>query len=92
MNRVIDFKEALKYPLTSVPLNIAHPDGSGRCTQKSKLTDIIIEKAVLADQTRMPLKESVIAYLIDLMALIHARHETPCTYEDLIMHLMQLIP
>ena len=28
MNRVIDFKEALKYPLTSVPLNIAHPDGS----------------------------------------------------------------
>ena len=81
-NRLIDFKEALKYPLTSVPLNIAHPDDSRRCTQKSKLTDIIIEKAVLTDQTRMPPEESVV---IDLMALIHARHETPRTYEDLII-------
>ena len=40
----------------------------------------------------MPPKESVIAYLIDLMALIHASQETPHTFENLVMHLMQLIP
>ena len=41
-NRLINFEEALKYPLHTVPLCLAHPDGSMRKTSKSKLVDCII--------------------------------------------------
>ena len=40
-NRNIDFQTALQYPLTSVPLPLANPDGTKRISTKSKLTKII---------------------------------------------------
>ena len=40
--KVIDFEEALKHPLSSVPLSLANPDGSCRSIAKSKLQNIIL--------------------------------------------------
>ena len=35
LNRKIDMQAALKFPLSAVPLSLAHPDGSRRTTDKS---------------------------------------------------------
>ena len=41
--KTINFKETLSYPLSPVPLSLAHPDGTRRSTTKSALTDILIK-------------------------------------------------
>ncbi len=41
--QVIDFHKALKYPLSSVPLSLANPDGRRRATTESKLQSIILD-------------------------------------------------
>ena len=38
--RTINFKAALEYPLSSVPLALANPDRSRRVTKKSQLMEI----------------------------------------------------
>ena len=38
----IDLVSTLSFPLHPVPLSLANPDGSKRCTQKSKLLEIFI--------------------------------------------------
>ena len=40
--QLIDFNKALEFPLCHVVFNLSNPNGSGRSTQKSKLTEIII--------------------------------------------------
>ena len=61
----------LKYPLCSVPLNIANADGSRRITVKSKLNEIIMKKSALIDhETEMPTRNDVFDYIVDLMALV----------------------
>ena len=42
--KVTDFEKALEYPLCSVPLSLANPDGSCRATTKSKLLEVIVKK------------------------------------------------
>ena len=39
--QVIDFKEALKYPLSLIPLSLSFPDSTKRSPAKSSLTKII---------------------------------------------------
>ena len=90
--RLIDFQKALSYPLCSVPLSLANPDGSRRTTQKSKLSDVIYENSVVLECGDLPPKTSVIAYLVDLMALIRTQTKTPATYEELALKLFMAIP
>ena len=42
--KVIDFEKALEYPVCSVLLSLAYPDGSCRATTKSKLLEVIVKK------------------------------------------------
>ena len=90
--RLIDFQKALSYPLCSVPLSLANPDRSRRTTQKSKLSDVIYENSVVLECGDLPPKTSVIAYLVDLMALIRTQTRTPATYEELALQLFMAIP
>ena len=89
---LISFQKALSYPLCSVPLSLANPDGSRRTTQKSKLSDVIYENSVVLEFGDLPPKTSVIAYLVDLMALIRTQTRTPATYEELALQLFMTIP
>ena len=90
--RLIDVQKALSYPLCSVPLSLANPDGSCRTTQKSKLSDVIYENSVVLECGDLPTKTSVIAYLVDLMAMIRTQTRTPATYEELALRLFMAIP
>ena len=42
--KMIDFEKALEYPLCSILLSLANPDGSPRSTTKSKLLEVITQK------------------------------------------------
>ena len=60
--------------------------------QKSKLSDVIYENSVVLECGDLPPKTDVIAYLIDLMALIRTQTRTPARYEELTLHLFMAIP
>ena len=61
-------------------------------TQKSKLSDVIYENSVVLECGDLPPKTSVIAYLVDLMALIRTQTSTPAMYEELTLQLFMTIP
>ena len=65
-----DFNKALEFLLCPIDLNLSNPDGSRRSTQKSKLTEIIIRDSTLMDHAEFSQKYEVIAYVVDLMALV----------------------
>ena len=56
--------------LCLTPTNLAHSDGSKRKTNKSELTDILLNSR--RQKTRYPRKQDVITYIVDLMAMIQA--------------------
>ena len=64
LNRKIDMQAALKFPLSAVPLSLAHPNGSRRTTDKSVFTDILVEECG-PERTQYPQKQGVLAYLIE---------------------------
>ena len=90
--QLIDFNKALEFPLCPVDLNLSNPDGSRRSTQKSKLTEIIIQELTLMNNAEFPQKSEVIAYVVDLMALVRTITNIPGTYEELTFQLIRLLP
>ena len=80
----VGFENALRYPLSPMPLSIATPDGERHEATKSKLMDVILKK------TRNPPKppKSVIAIkkqkpsalVVDLIAVIRTMTELSQTY------------
>ena len=56
-------------------------------TQKSKLSDVIYENSVVLECVDLPPKTDVIAYLVNLMALIRTQTKTHATYEELALQL-----
>ena len=93
--QVIDFEKALKYPLSSVPLSLANPDGARRTTAKSKLQGIILDHCsnpVGHPIETLPDKRNVSAFLIDMMAVIRTLTEIPENYEDLTWKFMKALP
>ena len=90
--KLIDFETALSYPLCSVPLSLLSPDGCRRATQKSKLMEIILNNSETLESDQMPPKDSVIAYVVDLMALVRVQSNIPVTYEELSLQLFKSIP
>ena len=94
--KVIDFEKALRYPLYPVPLCLAHPDGSRRTTAKSKFMEVILSYCNSSIDpkelgTRVP-KDSVSAYLVDLMALIRTVPGLCDTYQELTFKLIDMLP
>jgi hypothetical protein len=84
--KVINFENALEYPLCSVPLSLACPGGTPRKTAKSKLLDVLRKRCRLPLthlRENQPQKGSVAAFIIDLMANIRMITGIPETYEDL---------
>ena len=67
-SREINLKEVLSYELCSVPIALAHPDGSLRETAKSTLMNLL-EKEVTC-KSSLPPSQLPTACLIDAMALI----------------------
>lgn len=67
-NRDINLKEVLSYELCSVPIALAHPDGSLRKTAKSTLMPLL-EKDITCSSS-LPTSQFPTACLIDAMALI----------------------
>ena len=51
-----------------------------------------MESASAVVEQEYPDKENVSAYLIDLMALIRARHTTPPTFKEVAIHIIDTIP
>ena len=86
----IDFEQALKYPLHSLPLCIAFPDGARRTTPKSKFMEVILlcsNGPTYPKEVHLPEKTTT-TYLVDLMALIRTMHGLFDTYHDLAMKLL----
>ena len=91
-NRVIDFNMALECPLSPGPLDIANAGGSRRITAKSKLNEIMKNSSLIDQETEIPTKNDVSAYVVDLMALVRTQCIMPLTYEDLVLQVIGAIP
>ena len=86
--QVIDFEKALKYPLSSIHLSLANPDGARRTTAKSKLQGIQLDHCsnpVGRPKETLPDKRNVSAFIRTLM-------EIPENYEDLTWKFMKVLP
>ena len=84
--QVIDFAKALEYPLGSVPISLANPDGSRRVTSKSKLLKVILKHCnsqILHPRESQPPRQLVSAVVIDMMACLRTVTQIPDTYEEL---------
>ena len=91
----IDFDHALKYPLSHIPLSLAHPDGSHRTTSKSKLYDAILDEespAVLNPQTGISNSQGNSAFVIDLIASLRTMTQIPETYEGIADRFVKSLP
>ena len=88
-----DFEKALRYPLYSVPLCLAHPDGSRRSSSKSKLLDIIITDPTSITETPTTIIREQSAFVLDMIAQIRSCiTNLPDTYEEFILKFLQTIP
>ena len=88
LNQPIDMDEALKYPLSEVPLSIAHADGSRRKTNKSLLYDV----AFNSSQITTTISEGKSVYILDLAAQIRSIVSIPETFEELALKIYKDIP
>ena len=65
-------EEVLSYELASVPISLAHPDGSLRKTAKNVLLSILEEDEIA--EPRLPKRHGIsVTHIIDGMALVQAR-------------------
>ena len=87
----IDINEALKYPLSPVPLSLAHADGERRKTNKSSLYDYAISSS---QTTCSPneINDGKKAYILDLAAIMRSITKTPDTFEALSLKVLNDIP
>ena len=86
--QVIDFKEALKYPLAPILLSLGFPDGTKRSPAKSSLMKIIDYAQVVEDSAYT----NVDAYIVDLMAGIRVVGIFLTVEELLINRKLSIIP
>ena len=91
----INFPHALMHPLCTIPLSVANADGSKRTTAKSKLLDEITKNTqsnLNHQKENQPAKNSVSAFVVDLMAGIRQLTGIPETYEDFTWKSLKSIP
>ena len=87
----IDYKEALKYPLSPIPQSLSHADGFKRSNKKSQVNDIIA-KHRSSEFISPPCGNSSVAYIVDIMALIRTFKTIPDTYESLAWKITKSVP
>ena len=90
-NQPIDFEYALTFPLTPIPLSLAHPDGTRRTTPKSALMKVFDNYQNLSTITTLPAKDGN-TFLIDLMALIRTISPIPDTYAQFATAIFSRLP
>ena len=81
---------ALKYPLSPVPLSIAHADGQKRKINKSELYKHALDPS-LSPVTRESSCGSHI-YILDLAAALRSTVNIPMAFEDLAVQILNSIP
>ena len=86
--KVVNFEDALKYPLSSVPLSISFPDGSKRNTEKSNIMDFL----ELPEPSCTTLPTTTTDYIIDVMAQIRSVTQIPSTFEELTLEVFKIHP
>ena len=79
----------MKYPLSEVPLSIAHGDGSRRKTNKSALFDVVLNATYSV--TTNAVKEGIEVYILDLAAQIRSTINIPKTFEELALRIFKEI-
>ena len=88
-----DFEKALRYSVYSVPLCLAHPDGSRRSNSKNKLLDIIITDPTSITETPTTIIREQSTFVLDMIAQIRSCiTNLPDTYEEFILKFLQTIP
>ena len=90
LNSPIDMEEALKYPLSPVPLALAHADGQRRKTNKSALYDHALSSS--QPETSTISEDGSKVYILDLAAQLRGMTKVPDTFEDLAGKLLNDIP
>ena len=91
LETTVDLEEALKYPLSPIPLAIAHGDGQRRKTNKSVLLNYILTHQE-ASTSIPPNIQGEKVYILDLAAVIRSTVKVPDTFEQLALKLLQGIP
>ena len=82
-------EKALKFPLSPVPLALAHADGERRKTNKSALHD----HAFSSSQPKVSLTGiGKKAYVLDLAAQLRSITKVPDTFEELAIKILNDIP
>ena len=70
----VDFENALRYPLSQIPLSIATPDGERRKATKNKLMNVILKKTRNSPKPPTSViaikKQKRSALMVDLIAVI----------------------
>ena len=93
---VINYKKAMEYPLSPVPLSIVTATGGTRTTSKSILLDIInatltvpphSPKLVISIDTTKPS-----TLIVDLIAAIRAMTKIPETYKQVACKFLAALP
>ena len=74
----LDIKKVFEFPLTSVPLSLAHVDGSLNKTDKSKLIQRIERDVVSTDPV-----DPIDITLVDGMFLLHSLQNLPGTFGEI---------
>ena len=75
----IDLKKVLQYPLTPVPLSLAHTDGSLNKTDKSKLFHKLEDQLLVHD-----FPQWVDVVVVDATFLKHLQHNLSITFGPLL--------
>ena len=81
----------LTYPLSLVPLNLSHPDGTRWKTMKSSLMSVINSYYDTNLDLQLPPRQTS-TYIVDLMALIRLVSPIPETYSHLVQNLIERLP
>ena len=91
---IINFRNALAYPLGPVLSALAHPDGSRRSTTKNQLMDEILTYCndMLKPEEFHKSQQKPTAYLINLMTLIRTMAGLGSTYEELALKVLDNLP
>ena len=94
--RRIDLPAALVYPLSPIPLSIAHGNGKKRETPKSKLMKLLTQDSKKKDPQKDKSVKSIAkkdkSYVIDLIAAIRTKTRLPDNYEKFIWSFINDLP
>ena len=89
-----NWKSALTYPFSPVPLSTCSADGIRRKVIKSKLMELTLteHKVDLEDPKALAIQKAESTLIVDLMAALRSFSSIPETYEELFRNLLLTFP